>query len=122
MDKVRRSDERAKRRTDQMTSGGHEQNSRPKKSPTGPSLEAQTLLLDCNVRQTTSGSVVLPRTRVTTNTQAMVKLKGKVGLDHCNGPSDWTGRRVSRLSRNQIVPVPFVSVPVAGVDVCAVLV
>ena len=55
-----------------------------------------------NVRQTILGSGVLATHQSDSKYLASDgEVEGKAGLDHCDGPSDRIGRRISRLSRNQ---------------------
>jgi len=51
-----------------------------------------------NVCQTILGSGVLATHQSDSKHPSDGEVEGKVGLDRCDGPSDWTGRRISRLS------------------------
>jgi len=124
MNSVRRSDKATKRRPDQMISGGHEQTSLPEKSPTLKTKKCRELKMrrlvagsigstdtviggntDYDASQTPLGSASLFPTHQSDDKHPRNgEVEGKVGLDHCDRPSDRTGRRVSRPSRNQTSP------------------
>lgn len=107
MNRVRRSDKSTKRRPDQIMSGGHEQNSRPKKSPTLKIKKWREL----KMRRLVVGSIGSTDTvmggntdRVTANTQATVKLKGRLVL--IIAMTRATGLDVTSLDCPETKPVP----------------
>ena len=59
---------------------------------------------DCNVRQTTLSSARFSTHQSDNEYPCDGEVEGKVGLDHCDRPSDRAGNRVPRSSRNQASP------------------